>query len=453
MLISDSWRGEARYASDYFEQLHTYALQFIRAGNAYVCSLDAATAATLRGSPTKPGRPSHYRSRTVQENLRLFEEMQRGYHPDGRHVLRAKIDPSSPNLRMRDPVMYRVRHDPPHPRSDRVGRWCIYPMYDFAHCMSDAIEGVTHSLCTLEFAEHRELYDWFIGHASIPSKSVPRQTEYGRLNLAYTVTSKRRLRALVDGGYVSGWDDPRLPTLAALRRRGYPPSSIRTFCARLGASRTADSLVDPSMLEACVRDALEQGQQPTPRAMAVLRPLRVVIESLAEGDTLNLDLPCHPKVPEMGTRVVPLTREIFIDQRDFLPPDQPVPKKYRRLAVGQPVRLRGAHVIHCHDVVRDDASGAVLELRCTHDPDTLGKKPSGYKTGGVIHWVSAAYGIPATICSYGRLFTVANPVSTESAKAEGDTAISDCGSDPSAPDLSFINHLNPVRGQCQKFLL
>jgi glutaminyl-tRNA synthetase len=420
-----------------------------------VCSLDAATAAAQRGNLTSAGQPSPYRSRSVQDNLRLFDEMWRGLHPDGAHVLRAKIDMGACNLRMRDPVMYRIRHEPPHPRAASIGKWCIYPTYDFAHCMSDAIEGVTHSLCTLEFVEHRELYDWFVRHCftGISDQGVggavppPRQIEYGRLNMAFTVTSKRKLRLLVDSGRVDGWDDPRLPTLAALRRRGYPPAAIRLFCARVGVARTANALVDPSMLEACVRDSLDSPVEghPAPRAMVVARPLRVIIETIQEGATQELKLPRHPNVTEMGTRTVPLTREIYIDRQDFLEPGQTPPPKYKRLALDQHVRLRGSYVIRCVGVERG-ADGGVVALRCTHDPATLGKKPVGYKANGVLHWVSAEHGVPVQLRQYGRLFQVADPLDHAATSGQPGDEAGAIGHifQPSSSDLRFLDHYNPV---------
>ena len=414
---ADEWDGSARFASDYFDRLHELATALIADGKAFVCSLPAPIALEQRGGPNAPGVPSPYRGRSVMENLQLWREMTAGAYPDGSYVLRAKIDPptvrapmASPNLRMRDPVMYRIRHQPPHPRvaSGELARsWCIYPTYDWAHCMSDAIEGVTHSLCTLEFVDHAEIYDWFVQNAppvSVPAGpggvaqgsrvSVPRQTEYGRLNLAHTVTSKRKLAALVASGAVEGWDDPRMPTLAGLRRRGYPAAALRSFCARVGVARVAGATVEPSMLEGCVREALEDSSStgnPAPRAMAVLNPLPVTIHSLAEGEEMALSLPHHPEHEAMGRRSVPLTREIFIDRGVKMPPSPSchhrrrltaclvagdflsdeaaaaAPGGFRRLTPSQPVRLRGAYVVHVQEVELEPGTGKVRRLHCVHD--------------------------------------------------------------------------------------
>lgn len=397
------WAGEVRYASGYFEQIHDCAVELINKGLAYVDELSAEQMREYRGTLKEPGKPSPFRDRGVAENLALFAKMRAGDIDEGKAVLRAKIDMASPNINMRDPVLYRVRKIHHHQTGDT---WCIYPMYDFTHPISDALEGVTHSLCTLEFEAHRPLYDWVIEHCTLPAQ--PKQTEFARLNLNYTVTSKRKLKQLVDEGHVSGWDDPRMPTIAGLRRRGYTPASLRKFCDMVGVAR-ADSIVDMGMLESAIRDDLNQN---APRAFCVLRPVKVVIENWDADKVEILNGPVHPQNEAMGTRPIPMTREVFIDREDFL---EEADKKYKRLVLGDEVRLRYGYVIRANEVIRD-ASGEISELRCSYDPDTLGKNPEGRKVRGVIHWVSASRHAPCEVRLYDRLFTEANPDKTEAGK-------------------------------------
>jgi glutaminyl-tRNA synthetase len=387
-----TWAGEVRYASGYFAQLHAWAVELIEKGLAYVDSQSAEDMRRGRGSLTEPGKNSPFRARSVAENLDLFARMRAGEFDEGAHVLRAKIDMAAPNMVMRDPAIYRIRKAHHHQTGDA---WCIYPMYDFAHPLSDAIEQITHSICTLEFEEHRPLYDWLVANVSAPA--VPRQYEFARLNLNYTVTSKRKLKQLVDEGHVSGWDDARMPTIAGLRRRGYTPASIRHFCDLIGVTRS-DGVVDMSMLEFAIRDDLDKT---APRAMCVLRPLKVTITSWAEGQVQALTIPRHPKDEALGSRVIPMTREIFIDREDFS--EQP-PAGWKRLEPGQEVRLRGSYVIRCDEVVKD-AAGNIVELKCSHDANTLGKNPEGRKVKGVIHWVPANESVPCEVRLYERLFT------------------------------------------------
>jgi glutaminyl-tRNA synthetase len=391
------WEDRLYFASDYFERLYDFAVELIRNGRAYVDSLSGDEIREYRGTLTVPGRESPYCKRSVEENLDLFGRMRNGEFADGLHVLRARIDMASPNLNMRDPVLYRIRHAAHHRTGDR---WCIYPLYDFTHCLSDAIEHITHSICTLEFEDHRALYDWVLDNVEPPSR--PRQYEFARLNLDYTVLSKRRLIELVGGGHVSGWDDPRMPTIAGMRRRGYTPESIRDFCERIGVTRN-DTRIDIAVLENCVREHLGET---APRALAVLRPLRVVIENYPEGRSEDLPAANHPQRPELGQRSVPFGRELYIERDDFL--DDP-PKGFFRLAPGREVRLRYAYFITCREVVRD-AAGEIVELRCTYDPATRGgDAPDGRKVKGTLHWVSAAHGVPAEIRLYDRLFAVPDP--------------------------------------------
>ena len=397
------WAGEVRYASGYFEQIHDCAVELINKGLAYVDELSAEQMREYRGTLKEPGKPSPFRDRSVAENLALFAKMRAGDIDEGKAVLRAKIDMASPNINMRDPVLYRVRKIHHHQTGDT---WCIYPMYDFTHPISDALEGVTHSLCTLEFEAHRPLYDWVIEHCTLPAQ--PKQTEFARLNLNYTVTSKRKLKQLVDEGHVSGWDDPRMPTIAGLRRRGYTPASLRKFCDMVGVAR-ADSIVDMGMLESAIRDDLNQN---APRAFCVLRPVKVVIENWDADKVEILNGPVHPQNEAMGTRPIPMTREVFIDREDFL---EEADKKYKRLVLGDEVRLRYGYVMRANEVIRD-ASGEISELRCSYDPDTLGKNPEGRKVRGVIHWVSASRHAPCEVRLYDRLFTEANPDKTEEGK-------------------------------------
>ncbi|RLC20996.1 MAG: glutamine--tRNA ligase [Deltaproteobacteria bacterium] len=391
------WEDREFYASDYFETLYEYAVRLIRDGKAYVCDLSPDEIREYRGTLTSPGKESPYRNRSVEENLDLFARMRRGEFKDGSRVLRARIDMAADNLNLRDPVIYRILKTPHHRTGDR---WCIYPTYDFTHGQSDAIEGITHSLCTLEFEDHRPLYDWFIENLGI---FAPRQIEFARLNLTYTVMSKRMLLELVEGGYVSGWDDPRMPTLSGIRRRGYTPESIRNFCERIGVAKR-ESTVDIALLEHCLRQDLNER---APRVMAVLRPLRVVIENYPEDRVEMLPALNHPANPDMGTREVPFSRVIYIEREDFL---EDPPKKFYRLAPGREVRLRYAYFIRCVGVVKDDATGEVVEIRCTYDPETRGgDAPDGRKVKATLHWVSASHAVPAEVRLYGHLFSKENP--------------------------------------------
>jgi glutaminyl-tRNA synthetase len=396
------WLGfewdELRHASDYFPELYEYALHLIRTGKAYVEELTADEIRAYRGTLTEPGRESPWRNRPVEESLDLFQRMKAGEFEDGQYVLRAKIDMASPNINMRDPVVYRIRNASHHRTGDE---WHIYPMYDWAHGISDAIEGITHSLCTLEFEDHRPLYDWFL--ENIPAPCHPRQIEFARGNLDYTVMSKRRLRELVEDGHVDGWDDPRMPTLAGLRRRGYPPEAIRAFWGEMGISK-AESIIPVTVLENAVRNDLNVR---APRTMAVLDPLKVVLTNFPEGETEWLEAPVHPQDESMGTRRVPLTREIWIERGDFM---EDAPRKFFRLKPDGEVRLRNAFIIRCTDVIKDE-SGNVTELRCEFDPETRSGMPGAErKVKGTIHWVSAEHGVPAEIRLYDRLFTVPNPL-------------------------------------------
>jgi glutaminyl-tRNA synthetase len=405
------WGEHEYYASNYFEQLYRWAVQLIEAGKAYVDDLTAEQIRAYRGTLTEPGKNSPYRDRTVEENLVLFQAMKNGDFPDGSKVLRAKIDMASPNLNLRDPVMYRILHAEHH----RTGNaWCIYPMYDFTHGQSDSLEGVTHSICTLEFEDHRPLYDWFIEQLGIHH---PQQIEFARLNINYTVMSKRKLLELVTGNYVRGWDDPRMPTLAGLRRRGFTPSAIRNFCERIGVSKK-DSCVDMGFLEYCVREDLDRSTQ---RAMAVLNPLRLVIENYPEGQSEEFEAPNHPNAPEMGTRKVPFSKVVYIEREDFM---EDPPKKFFRLAPGREVRLKYAYLVRCEEVVRDPSSGEIVELRCSYDPASRGgSAPDGRKVKGTLHWVSEAHALKAEVRLYDRLFNVPTP--------DGDK------------EVDFKTHLNP----------
>ena len=392
------WGDRRFHASDYFEQLYDFACHLIRTGKAYVCSLSAEDTRAYRGTLTEPGRDSPYRTRTVDENLDLFTRMRAGEFPDGAHVLRARIDMASPNLNLRDPVLYRIKHAP-HPITGSA--WCVYPMYDYAHCVSDALEGITHSLCTLEFEDHRALYDWILDQLPVPCH--PRQIEFSRLNLSYTVMSKRRLHELVTGRHVNGWDDPRLPTLSGLRRRGVPAAAIRDFCERVGVTRK-ENVIDLVQLETCTREALEQS---APRALAVLRPLKVVIENYPAGQVEWLDAPNHPQRPELGSRQLPFGRELYIERDDFM---LDPPKGFHRLAPGREVRLRFAYFIRCEQVVTDPVSGEVTQLICSYDPATRGgNAPDGRKVKGTLHWVDAAHAVTAEVRLYDRLFSVPDP--------------------------------------------
>ncbi|BFU59776.1 MULTISPECIES: glutamine--tRNA ligase [Rodentibacter] len=394
------WAGEVHYASDYFDALYGYAIELIKKGLAYVDELSAEEMREYRGTLTEPGKNSPYRDRTVEENLALFEKMKNGEFAEGKASLRAKIDMASPFMVMRDPVLYRIKFANHHQTGDK---WCIYPMYDFTHCISDAIERITHSLCTLEFQDNRRLYDWVLDNISI-ERPLPHQYEFSRLNLEYTLTSKRKLLKLVTDGIVDGWNDPRMPTISGLRRRGYTPASIREFCRRIGVTKQ-DNVVEYSALESCIRDDLNEN---APRAMAVLNPLKVVIENFGEKEILNA--PNHPNRPELGTRELPFTREIYIDQADFR---EEANKQYKRLVLGKEVRLRNAYVIKAERVEKDE-NGNITTLYCTYDPETLGKNPAdGRKVKGVIQWVSAEDNLSAEFRLYDRLFTVANPGAAE----------------------------------------
>ncbi|MGB8645414.1 MAG: glutamine--tRNA ligase/YqeY domain fusion protein [Anaerolineae bacterium] len=398
------WGEHLYYASDYFEQLYQWAVQLIKAGKAYVDDLSADEIRDYRGTLTEPGRESPYRNRSAEENLDLFARMRAGEFPDGARTLRAKIDMASPNLNLRDPVMYRIRRAPHHRTGDA---WCIYPMYDWAHGQSDSIEGVTHSLCSMEYEDHRPLYDWFIEQLGIHH---PQQIEFARLNVSYTMLSKRKLLQLVKEGVVAGWDDPRMPTLSAFRRRGYTPGSIRDFCDRIGVGKT-QNVIEVSLLEHCVRDELNRC---APRMMAVLHPLKVVIENYPEGQVEELQAVNNPEDPAMGTRQVPFARELWIDQDDFR--ENP-PKKYFRLSPGAEVRLRYSYIIRCTGVVKDEQTGEIREVRCTYDPSTLNGGPEGRKVKGTIHWVSAAHAQSAEVRLYDRLFLTPKPDEDEDWKA------------------------------------
>ncbi|HFV9290525.1 glutamine--tRNA ligase [Serratia fonticola] len=395
-----TWSGDVRYSSDYFDQLHQYAVELINKGLAYVDELSPEQIREYRGSLTAPGKDSPYRTRTVEENLALFEKMRNGEFAEGTACLRAKIDMASPFIVMRDPVIYRIKFAEHHQTGNK---WCIYPMYDFTHCISDALEGITHSLCTLEFQDNRRLYDWVLDNITIPCH--PRQYEFSRLNLEYAIMSKRKLSQLVTEKIVEGWDDPRMPTVSGLRRRGYTAASIREFCQRIGVTKQ-DNNVEMMALESCIRDDLNEH---APRAMAVLDPVKVIIENMSQ-DVEMVTMPNHPNQPEMGSREVPFSREVYIDRADFR---EEANKQYKRLVLGKEVRLRNAYVIKAERVEKD-AEGEITTIFCTYDPDTLSKDPAdGRKVKGVIHWVSAAHALPAEIRLYDRLFSVANPAAAE----------------------------------------
>lgn len=387
------WAGDIKYTSDYFDQLHEWALHLIREGKAYVCDLSAGQAREYRGTLTEPGKNSPYRDRSVEENLALFEAMRNGDKEEGSCSLRVKIDMASPNMNLRDPIIYRIKKASHHQTGDK---WCIYPSYDFAHGQSDALEGVTHSICTLEFADHRPLYDWFI--ENLPVAAVPHQYEFGRLNLNYTVTSKRKLKQLVDEGIVDGWDDPRMPTISGMRRRGYSPASVRRFCDMIGVTKS-DGVVDVAMLEHAVRDDLDKN---APRAMAVLRPLKVVLSNYGEDKVETMIAPGHPQRDDLPQRELPFSREIFIDREDFR---EEANKKYKRLVLGKRVRLRNAYVIEADEAIKNDA-GEIVEVRARVIEDTVGKDPAdGVKPKGVIQWVSARQHASFSVRLYDRLFT------------------------------------------------
>ena len=395
------WEDRLTHASDYFDHLHASAIELIEKGVAYVDSLSAEEIREHRGTLTEPGRNSPYRDRSVEENLDLFSRMYAGEFADGEHVLRAKIDMASPNMNMRDPAIYRIRHTPHQNAGDK---WCIYPMYDFAHGLSDAYEGITHSLCTLEFEDHRPLYDWFLDQ--LKPEHRPRQIEFSRLNLAYTITSKRKLKMLVDEGIVSGWDDPRMPTISGMRRRGYPPEAMREFVKRAGVTKK-DKLIEMGALENCVRETLGDS---APRRMAVLRPLKVVLTNYPEDQVELMEAMNHPGNPDFGTRELPFSREFWIEQDDFM---EEAPRKFFRLKPGGEVRLRFGYIIRCDEVIKNDA-GEVVELRCSYDPDTRsGTGTSDRKVKGTIHWVSCQHAIDASVRLYDRLFNDANPNTAE----------------------------------------
>jgi glutaminyl-tRNA synthetase len=404
------WADDVRYASDYFDQLYAFAEELVEKGKAYVCALNAEQMAEYRGSLKEPGKNSPYRDRPVEESLQLFRDMRDGKFQNGELVLRAKIDMASPNINLRDPILYRIRYADHHQTGSK---WCIYPMYDFTHPISDALEGVTHSLCTLEFEDHRPLYDWVLDNITVPCH--PRQIEFARLNLNYTITSKRKLKRLVDEHVVDGWNDPRMPTISGMRRRGYTPESIRSFCDMIGVNK-AGGTVDVGMLEYAIREDLNDR---APRAMCVMRPLKVTLTNYPADQTETLTLPVHPQKPEMGERDVTWSHTLYIDREDF---EVEPPRKWKRLAPEQAVRLRGGYVMTCKEVVRD-ASGEIVELKCEYDPNTLGVNPEGYKPNGVIHWVSASDSVETDINLYDRLFNHENPDSDK----EGD----------------FLDHLNP----------
>jgi glutaminyl-tRNA synthetase len=406
------WEDREYYASDYFEQLYEFALILIKKGKAYVDDLSADEIRQYRGTLTTPGKESPYRNRSIEENITLFEGMRDGQYADGSRVLRAKIDMASGNLNFRDPVLYRILHETHHRTGDE---WCIYPMYDFAHGQSDSIERITHSICTLEFQDHRPLYDWFLDEIGI---FHPQQIEFARLNLTYTILSKRKLLQLVVGKYVSGWDDPRMPTISGIRRRGYPPEAIRDFCDRIGVAKN-DSIVDIALLEHSVRQYLNQH---SPRVMAVLRPLKIVITNYPEDKTEEMVAVNNPEDDSMGTRMVPFTRELYIEQDDFR---EDPPKKFYRLAPGREVRLRYAYFITCQDVIKDELTGEILEIHCTYDPETHGgDAPDGRKVKSTLHWVSVSQAIQAEVRLYDRLFDKPNPDKVENG-------------------LDFISNLNP----------
>lgn len=395
------WSGDIRYSSSYFQQIFDYAVELIKAGKAFVCELDAEQMREYRGTLKEPGVNSPWRDRSIEDNLDLFERMRKGEFKEGSHSLRLKIDMASPNINLRDPIIYRIRFIEHHQTGNE---WCIYPMYDFTHCISDAIEGITHSLCTLEFEDHRPVYDWVIDNISI--EVHPQQIEFSRLNLEYTVMSKRKLATLVEDKLVEGWDDPRMPTIAGMRRRGYTPASLVEFCKRIGVTKQ-ENMIEMSALESCIREDLNVN---APRAMVVLNPIKVIIENYPEGQVEQLTAPNHPNDETMGSRQVPFTREVFIDAADF---KEEANKKFKRLVLDKEVRLRNGYVIKALRCDKD-SDGNVTTVYCSYDDETLGKNPSdGRKVKGVIHWVSASEGIPATVRLYDRLFTVINPAAEE----------------------------------------
>ncbi len=429
------WGDRLHYASDYFEKLYQFAVELIKMGKAYVCSLTAEEVKKYRGTLTETGTDSPYRTRSVEENLDLFERMRKGEFEDGTHVLRAKIDMTSPNLNMRDPAIYRIKKTSHHRTGDT---WCIYPMYDFTHCLSDSIEGITHSLCTLEFEDHRPLYDWFLDELNVDCH--PQQIEFARLNLSFSITSKRKLLRLVEEDRVSSWDDPRMPTISGIRRRGYTPESIRNFCERISVAKKK-SVVDIGLLEYSIRENLNEQ---APRVLAVLRPLKVIIDNYPEDQTEELDALNHPQNPDMGTRKIPFSREIYIERDDFL---EDPPKKFFRLAPGREVRLRYAYYITCERIIKDEQTGDVIEVHCTYDPESRGgSTPDGRKVKGTIHWASAAHCVNADVRLYERLFNKENPDSdgsdfTEYLNPDSLETLTECKLEPglahATPDTRF----------------
>jgi glutaminyl-tRNA synthetase len=437
--LGGNWEDRLFYASDYFQQLYDWAIQLIKEGKAYVCDLSADEVREHRGTLSAPGKNSPYRDRSAEENLDLFQRMEQGEFPDGARTLRAKIDMASPNINLRDPVMYRIKHASHHRSGER---WCIYPSYDYTHGQSDSIEGITHSICTLEFENHRPLYDWFCEALRIHH---PQQIEFARLNLTYTVMSKRKLLQLVQEKHVSGWDDPRMLTIRGLRRRGYTPDAIRAFCERIGVAKF-NSTIDMAWLEDAIRDDLNVR---APRVMAVLRPLKVVITNYPEGEVEQLDAANHPQRPELGTRPLPFSRELYIEADDFL---EEAPKKFFRLAPGREVRLRYAYFITCTDVVKD-AAGNITELRCTYDPATRGgNAPDGRKVKGTIHWVSASHAATAEVRLYDHLFKTEFPDDVASRSGEPSRTSEEPGAartsassveSLAAPTGTFLDNINP----------
>jgi glutaminyl-tRNA synthetase len=425
------WEDRLFYGSDYFDRMHEYAVDLIKKGKAYVDDLSPDEISLYRGTLTKPGRNSPHRERSVEENLDLFERMKAGEFGDGEKVLRAKIDMSHPNMNMRDPIMYRILHAPHHNTGDK---WCIYAMYDWAHGLEDSIENITHSICTLEFEDHRPLYDWFINELGIYH---PQQIEFARLNLTYTVMSKRMLLELVQDGNVNGWDDPRLPTISGMRRRGYPPTAIRSFCKQIGVAKV-NSIIDIEFLEKCIRDDLNKT---APRFMGVLNPLKVVIENYPEDKVEEIDAVNNPEDPEAGTRKVPFSREIYIEHDDFM---EDPPKKFYRLAPGREVRLRYAYFLTCNEVIKENDE--VIELRCTIDPETRGgDAPDGRKVKSTLHWVSAPHAIGAEVRLYERLFTVRDPAGEkdhdykEFLNPDSLKALNNCKVEPAVKDLKMMD--------------
>lgn len=437
-----TWDDRLFYASDYFEQLYQYAVGLIKAGKAYVCDLTADQIREYRGTLTEPGKESPYRNRSVEENLDLFARMRAGEFEDGSRVLRAKIDMASPNLNMRDPVLYRILRATHHRTGDK---WCIYPMYDYAHPLSDALENITHSVCTLEFADHRPLYDWCIENVdySGEAESRPRQIEFARLNLTYTVMSKRKLRELVESGYVDGWDDPRMPTISGLRRRGYTASSIRDFCERIGVAKR-NSTVDIALLEHCIREELNANAI---RVMTVLKPLKITLENYPEGQVEWLETDNNPENENMGTRKIPFSRELYIEQEDFM--ENP-PKKYFRLTPGGEIRLKSAYIIKCERVIKDEATGEVTQLICSYDPDSKSGGPtSGRKIKGTSHWVSASHAVDVEVRLYENLFTSENPDEEENYKSvlnpNSIEILTGCKAEPALKELPADNKYQFLR--------